>query len=650
MRRLFRSGLLAWIGSLAACGATRESTPEGDAPVAGGTANQGRGGGTLMAEGGVARGGANQGGMDSLNVAGGNGSGTGGATCASDLRTIVDEKGAFIRQCPSDEGCADGACVPVCDAVARSNGSIGCDFWALKPTCSYSASNPEHQLDRLCYAVILTNAWSRPAKISVSRMGKTLDLNTFARLLKGTAPAVTYEPLPDTGVPPNEVAVLFLSGKPQSTGHPLECPSTAVAIEADPSIQGAGRGSAFHVVSDTPLSAYDLLPYRSTQTGGMGPSASLLLPTPTWGTNFLALAPRAFGPLERLDPGMIVGQPWLAVVAREDATTVRVAAKESLPGGNGVAPAPKGQVIEYTLNAGEAVQWIDEIKDTNITDRADFVQPRDPSGTVLASDKPIGLWAGHTFMPVVSTTSGTRAYFQSVHQQMAPIRALGHEYVGAGIVTRRVSGQPESVPYRLLGVAKGTELTWDPLPSAAAPLTLDQGQVAEFETTSSFSVRSQDADHPFVFTEYMPTVPVADGPQPLSCSSRLGEEDWVNQVPTQQFLSHYVFFSEPTYASTNLVVVRQKGPSGFQDVELDCLGTVDGWQPVGSLGRFEVAQVDLVRFGVPVKDCATARHVARSEGAFGVTLWGTDCSASYGYAAGGDFGPVNEVVVAPVVR
>ena len=47
--------------------------------------------------------------------------------------------------------------------LARSNGSIGCDFLALKPTYYYSAHNPEHQLDRLCYAVILTNAWNRPS-------------------------------------------------------------------------------------------------------------------------------------------------------------------------------------------------------------------------------------------------------------------------------------------------------------------------------------------------------------------------------------------------------------------------------------------------------------------------------------------------------
>lgn len=125
---------------------------------------------------------------------------------------------------------------------------------------------------------------------------------------------------------------------------------------------------------------------------------------------------------------------------------------------------------------------------------------------------------------------------------------------------------------------------------------------------------------------------------------------WLNLVPTRQFLDHCVFFSEPTYATTNLVVVRQRGEAGFQDVDLDCLGTLGEWKPVGSQGTFEVAHVDLVRAGVPVKNCAAARQVAHSEGRFGLTAWGTDCSASQGYPAGGDFGPINEVIVPLPVR
>jgi hypothetical protein len=130
----------------------------------------------------------------------------------------------------------------------------------------------------------------------------------------------------------------------------------------------------------------------------------------------------------------------------------------------------------------------------------------------------------------------------------------------------------------------------------------------------------------------------------------LGDEDWINLVPAQQFLQRYVFFTDPTYATTNLVIVRARGTDGFEDVTVECLGVVDGWEPVGSAGKYEVSYVDLVRGNQPLKDCATSRHVASSQGPFGVVVWGTDWAASYGYPAGGNLTSINEVVVPTVVK
>ena len=72
---------------------------------------------------------------------------------------------------------------------------------------------------------------------------------------------------------------------------------------------------------------------------------------------------------------------------------------------------------------------------------------------------------------------------------------------------------------------------------------------------------------------------------------------------------------------------------------------------MGTAGRFEVAHVDLSRAFVGVTAaCATSRHEATSDGAFGVTVWGTDYYASYAYPAGGNIGTINQVVVPPVPR
>jgi len=66
-----------------------------------------------------------------------------------------------------------------------------------------------------------------------------------------------------------------------------------------------------------------------------------------------------------------------------------------------------------------------------------------------------------------------------------------------------------------------------------------------------------------------------------------GDEEYVNVVPAPQFLDKYVFFTAPTYGTTNLVLVRTKGPSGFVDVSVNCASRTrcarssrvkDGWK------------------------------------------------------------------------
>ena len=51
-----------------------------------------------------------------------------------------------------------------------------------------------------------------------------------------------------------------------------------------------------------------------------------------------------------------------------------------------------------------------------------------------------------------------------------------------------------------------------------------------------------------------------------------GDPEFVNVVPALEFFSSYVFFTDPTYPETNLVVVRSEATDVFQDVTLDCAG------------------------------------------------------------------------------
>ncbi|MCA9636019.1 MAG: IgGFc-binding protein, partial [Myxococcales bacterium] len=524
------------------------------------------------------------------------------------------------------QGCLDAMCVPICEAIAQIEGSIGCEFWAPTPPFVFNG-DPGASQRGPCFAVFLANTWEDSAKISITYDGQSYDAATYARIPKGIAPNTTYDPLPADGIPPDEVAIIFLSHRPGvKNATSLECPVPPIILD-DTAVPGAGKGKAFHVVSDRPVRAYDILPYGGASS--YLPSATLLFPATSWGTNFVANAPAK---------GATSDGRFALVVANEDNTTIKIAPKSNFPGGNGIVPAPANVTTEYTLNAGETIQW------SGLND------PMDPTAALLESDKPIALWTGNKYLRIGSMTSPGGGGGESAHQQIPHVTALGSEYVGAGVVTRLQSLQPESVPYRLVGAVDGTMLSWDPMPPGV-PAMINAGQIVDFETTQVFIVKSQDSDHPFLFSQYMAGT---QGSFRAGCSNNpgpcpLGDEEWVSLLPPAQFQDRYVFFTDPTYPTTNVVLVRVKGEDDmFADVNIECMGApVTGWMPVGGDGRFEYAHVDLSRGGqaAPGTNCATSRHLAESDKTFGIVVWGTDYYSSYGYPGGGDIAGINDIVV-----
>lgn len=86
-------------------------------------------------------------------------------------------------------------------------------------------------------------------------------------------------------------------------------------------------------------------------------------------------------------------------------------------------------------------------------------------------------------------------------------------------------------------------------PCEDAPVTLDAGQIVEFETRNLFSVRSQDDDHPFALNQYMSGTlsgqPGYGSNNLTTCM--LGDDEWIVLVPPQQYTRSDSFFVDPTY-------------------------------------------------------------------------------------------------------
>jgi len=297
----------------------------------------------------------------------------------------------------------------------------------------------------------------------------------------------------------------------------------------------------------------------------------------------------------------------------------------------------------YTINKGDILQ---------------FTQSGELTGSPIQSNKPIGIWGAASCMNIPVSDFACDA----AHQQIPPVSALGYEYVAVRY-RNRFDGMEESPPWRLVGAVNGTQLVYDPpTPPSGAPTTLSAGQVAEFNTNGPFSVKSQDSNHPFYMSGHMTGCQVVN-PNASDCR---GDPEFVNIIPPEQYLSNYVFFTDPTYPETDLVLVRKKTASGFLDVTLDCAGVLSGWQPVGSSGEYEYTRVDLVTGNFqPQGMCNNGRHAISSNAPFGLTVWGWGSAAtggafgggggsgfytqavSYAYPAGASVQPINTVVIIP---
>lgn len=600
----------------------------GAAGAGGGGSGGASGAGSAGASGAGAAGKGGSGGSGGAGASGGAGSGGAGGSpygCSADLQAIVDANGAVVATCPADKGCAGGTCVDACAAASVSGGSVGCEFHVPTPRTYGPTLQP-------CHAAFLANTWGKPAKIVVTRGAATYDATKFGRIAeKGKTPD-QWAAVPASGIPTGEVGVLFLSSDPNSVfvenGYPLTCPAPT-ATGAATELPGTGKASAFRIATDVPVSAYDIFPFGGAHSHF--PSAELLFPRATFGTSYVVLAtPKGTS----ATPGPLFGQ----VLAVEDGTQIDILPSVNLPAGGGLPAMAKGVKATFTLDAGQYAQW--ELPSSSL----------DMSGTILASQKPITVVAGSRFFrqQTVEAPGG-----EATHHQIQPVSALGSEYVAAPYETRRKDMAEESVLYRIVGAVDGTGLTFDP-PVAGAPKTVGRAEVADFFATGAFRVTSQDADHPFAMAQIMTSANVPGGSRsgavvtfpglPLA----LGDEEVLVMLPPGQFLSRYVFFSDPTYATTNLVLTRRKTPKGFLDVTVECLGKVTGWAPVGTSGEYEMARVDLLRANVPNGTCANGRQLASSDGPFGLVVWGLDTYSSYAYAAGGNAAKLTGAVVKPL--
>ena len=364
-------------------------------------------------------------------------------------------------------------------------------------------------------------------------------------------------------------------------------------------IHGTSIGHAMEIQTSVPAVVYDIYPYGGAHS--YISSATLLLPTTAWDVNYVATTMSD----DTTHPTAMTSS------SQTDGTQITILPTDDITAGGGVAGRDEGNATHVHAQSRRD----DSHRSKRAVDRRSLRQHH----SIEQPDGPLG-------------------------------RARLH-----------VQTQPPT--WRIVGVVDGTTLTYDP-PNASAPATFKEGQVVEFPGPGAFHVKSQDTNHPFYLAAHRPggdcdaahqQIPpikalasdyVAVGNE--ATNYVVGGPETVNVVPPAQFLPSYIFFTDPTYGYGEIALTRQKASDNtFHDVKLDCVGTVTGWQPVGTSGQYQYVHVDFATAGAGVGNCNNGLHTASSDVPFGITVWGYDNASSYAYPAGASVKPINTVVVPP---
>ncbi|AKU97799.1 hypothetical protein AKJ09_04463 [Labilithrix luteola] len=522
--------------------------------------------------------------------------------CSIDGRQVVRScSGEVVETCSEEQACGAALCQEPCAAAAADQSSNGCEFYFQSPAPFADAPDS-------CYATFIVNTSTQPAEISLERDGKSLDISKAVFRPTSGSDRLTPQSGP---IAPGDSVILFVSDhdpeKPMSGAHYAGCPSGVVpAVLSGLTSSSTGIGTSFHLKTSKPVSLVAMYPFGGATT--FLPSATLLLPVVTWGKQHLIVNPWEGG------EGMTT-----QIVASEDETEITILPTHEIQNGTGVKGAAAKVPATYRLGKGQHLQ---------------FVQSSDLSGSIVESTKPTTTFGGH-LCANIPTTGGA---CDSLDQQIPAFEQWGSEYVGVGY-RPRTGNEHETMPYRIVAARDGTRLDYDPVIPAGAPTELSAGEVATFPagTGDAFVVRTQDADHPIYVAAFM--TGFEGGYFGSPSTGQWGDPEFVNVIPSRQYLNSYSFYADPSYPETSLVIVRAKTRGEFKDVWLECAGNLTDFKPIGTRGEYEFTRVDLARSGGPGqkfgdKTCQNGLQKMKSDGPFTATVWGWGVASSYAYPGG----------------
>ena len=472
-----------------------------------------------------------------------------------------------------------------CEEAAASNSYVGCDYW---PTVV--ANNVWSLFD---YAVVVANAGSEPADVTVTR---------------GATTAATAQ------IPPNELRTLYLPWVPELKGGDFgpctEPTAFASTVRAD--------SGAYHLVSSRPVTVYQFSALEYAPAGGAdgkdwnscpgyaclgtcwsySNDASLLLPTTALTGNYRITG---HGGSTYNDLG-----GYFAVTGTEDATTVTVYVSQTgaLAGGGGLPATAAGGQVTFTVNQGDVVELVG-------------TPSSDLSGSLVKADKPVSVIAG---MPCLNEP-GDADFCDHVEESVFPAETWGSHYFVTAPMGPLGAVVGQSV--RLYGNVDGTKLDYPGGAPAGAPTTLDAGQVVDLGIVDQdFEIQG---DHELGIATFQLASTIVD-PAAYDPS---GDPSQSAPSAVEQNRTKYVFLAPADYDTAWAVVVQP------MDADVTVDGAATGALPTAIGSGYGVARIQLG----PGQGGA---HVLSASAPVGLQVIGYGKQTSYQYPGG-----MNLTAIAP---
>ena len=486
---------------------------------------------------------------------------------------ICDETGInWVESeiCEQGLSCQNGSCTSRCEAAAKLNTYIGCEYWTVDLD-NYPDPFINPMPNEVPHSVVISNPGNQSASIRFE-----------------TRSGAVINPM-EGMVEPGEVRAFTMPR--------LDVDNTGIT------------NHSIKVSSTLPVIAYQFSPLNNENV--YSNDASLLLPVNTLGRTYLVSSWPTGINTENIVPGFAVTPQagYFTVLATSPGETeVTLTVSAATTSGPNVPAMEAGETATFVLAQFDVLNLQAEALTPN-----DFFEllgsvPNDLTGSIIEANQAVAVFGGHE-EAVISTSdnnSDDTCCADHLEEQLLPVSIWSNEALCVKAKPR--GSQDEKDVWRVLSGSDNNLISTTPAITGLSGITLQRGEWVQVESSESFKV---EGTGPLQASQFL----LSQG----QTEQRLGDPSMIMTVPTQQYLNDYNILVPIGYAEDYVTLIRPLG------VEISYNGS-----PVNaSFQSFADGQWERAYLQVE-----PGSHRFQGTQAFGLVAYGWNNAVSYGYPAG----------------